>query len=141
MPTMENAPIQSYQWLRPFIPKRMQPLLRGLRVHVDALLVEGFFVNVATAEVAQRLLDHVEGDLLGVTGEGLGHVDLAELLALALESDTPGHEVVYAASPDNIGGRDLRLAAYNGQMPGTLYRLRAGDTAAEATGGVITKSQ
>ena len=36
--------------------------------------------------------------------------DLAELLALALESDTPGHEVVYAASPDNIGGRDLRAA-------------------------------
>jgi UDP-glucose 4-epimerase len=36
--------------------------------------------------------------------------DLAELLALALEADTPGHEVVYAASPDNIGGRDLRAA-------------------------------
>ncbi len=36
--------------------------------------------------------------------------DLAELLALAVEGTTPGHEVVYAAQPDNIGGRDLRAA-------------------------------
>jgi nucleoside-diphosphate-sugar epimerase len=36
--------------------------------------------------------------------------DLAELLALAAEASTPGHEVVYAAQPDNIGGRDLREA-------------------------------
>jgi len=36
--------------------------------------------------------------------------DLAELLALCVESSTPGHEVVYAASPDNIGGRDLAAA-------------------------------
>jgi nucleoside-diphosphate-sugar epimerase len=36
--------------------------------------------------------------------------DLAELLALAAEASTPGHEVVYAAQPDNIGGRDLRAA-------------------------------
>ncbi|CCH86270.1 putative NDP-sugar epimerase [Modestobacter italicus] len=34
--------------------------------------------------------------------------DLAELLVLAVESDTPGHEVVYAAAADNAGGRDLR---------------------------------
>jgi nucleoside-diphosphate-sugar epimerase len=36
--------------------------------------------------------------------------DLAEILALAAEASTPGHEVVYAAQPDNIGGRDLRTA-------------------------------
>jgi UDP-glucose 4-epimerase len=36
--------------------------------------------------------------------------DLAELLALCAEADTPGHEVVYAASPDTIGGRDLHAA-------------------------------
>ena len=36
--------------------------------------------------------------------------DLAELLALCVESETPGHEVVYAAAPDNIGGRDLAAA-------------------------------
>jgi UDP-glucose 4-epimerase len=34
--------------------------------------------------------------------------DLAELLALCVAQPTPGHEVVYAASPDNIGGRNLR---------------------------------
>lgn len=36
--------------------------------------------------------------------------DLAALLALCVEEPTPGHEVVYAVSPDNIGGRDLRSA-------------------------------
>src|SRR4051812_39708388 len=36
--------------------------------------------------------------------------DLAELLALAAEATTPGHEVVYAAQPDNAGGRDLAAA-------------------------------
>jgi nucleoside-diphosphate-sugar epimerase len=33
--------------------------------------------------------------------------DLAELVRLAVESDVPGHEVVYAASPDNSTGRPL----------------------------------
>jgi len=37
--------------------------------------------------------------------------DLAELLVLAVEADTPGHEVVYAAAADNAGGRDLRAEA------------------------------
>ncbi len=36
--------------------------------------------------------------------------DLAELLALAAEGTTPGHEVVYAAQPDNAGGHDLAAA-------------------------------
>ena len=34
--------------------------------------------------------------------------DLADALVLAVESDLPGHEVFYIASPDNVGGRDLR---------------------------------
>jgi nucleoside-diphosphate-sugar epimerase len=33
--------------------------------------------------------------------------DLAELLVLAAAGDTSGHEVVYAAQPDNIAGRPL----------------------------------
>ena len=33
--------------------------------------------------------------------------DLAELIRLAVESDLPGHEVVYGASPDNSTGRPL----------------------------------
>jgi len=36
--------------------------------------------------------------------------DLAELVVLATEAGTPGHEVVLAAQPDNIGGRDLAAA-------------------------------
>jgi UDP-glucose 4-epimerase len=34
--------------------------------------------------------------------------DLADALCLAAESDLPGHEVFYIASPDNVGGRDFR---------------------------------
>jgi UDP-glucose 4-epimerase len=36
--------------------------------------------------------------------------DLADLVLLAVEADTPGHEVVVAAAADNIGGRDIRAA-------------------------------
>ena len=33
--------------------------------------------------------------------------DLADAIVLAAESDLPGHEVFYIASPDNVGGRPL----------------------------------
>jgi nucleoside-diphosphate-sugar epimerase len=31
--------------------------------------------------------------------------DLADAIVLAAQSDLPGHEVFYIASPDNVGGR------------------------------------
>ena len=36
--------------------------------------------------------------------------DLADALVLAAESDLPGHEVFYIASPDNVGGRPFEAA-------------------------------
>ena len=36
--------------------------------------------------------------------------DLADAIVLAVQSDLPGHEVFYIASPDNAGGRDLAAA-------------------------------
>jgi len=33
--------------------------------------------------------------------------DLADAIRLSVESDLPGHEVLYIAAPDTIGGRDL----------------------------------
>jgi len=33
--------------------------------------------------------------------------DLADAIVLAAESELPGHEVFYIASPDNVGGRDF----------------------------------
>lgn len=33
--------------------------------------------------------------------------DLADAIVLATDSDLPGHEVFYIASPDNVGGRDF----------------------------------
>lgn len=46
--------------------------------------------------------------------------DLAELIVLAAESSTTGHEVVYAAQPDNLMGRalnELLSAAYGDSAP------------------------
>ncbi|WP_111768576.1 NAD-dependent epimerase/dehydratase family protein [Nakamurella deserti] len=36
--------------------------------------------------------------------------DLADLIVRAVESDSTGHEAVFAAAADNIGGRDIRAA-------------------------------
>src|SRR5918911_3271488 len=36
--------------------------------------------------------------------------DLADAMVLAAESDLPGHEVFYIASPDNVGGRPLEAS-------------------------------
>ncbi len=47
--------------------------------------------------------------------------DLAELIALAAEASTAGHEVVYAAQPDNMGGRDL-AAAVSASYPDVALR-------------------
>lgn len=47
-------------------------------------------------------------DAPSITGWAYVHArDLAELLVLAAAGDTIGHEVVYAAQPDTIGGKDL----------------------------------
>ncbi|MCS5735437.1 NAD-dependent epimerase/dehydratase family protein [Herbiconiux daphne] len=54
--------------------------------------------------------------------------DLADLIVLAVGSSTPGHEVVYAAAADNIGGRDLAdaMARLHPEVPvGPLERVDA----------------
>jgi nucleoside-diphosphate-sugar epimerase len=46
--------------------------------------------------------------------------DLADAIVLAAESDLPGHEVFYIASPDNAGGRDFAATLhqfYGDQIP------------------------
>ncbi len=44
--------------------------------------------------------------------------DLADAIVLAAESDLPGHEVFYIASPDNVGGHDFAavLKTYYGDQ-------------------------
>jgi nucleoside-diphosphate-sugar epimerase len=46
--------------------------------------------------------------------------DLADAMVLAVESDLPGHEVFYIASPDNVGGRPFAETVkkyYGDQIP------------------------
>ncbi|QNK81011.1 NAD(P)-dependent oxidoreductase [Nakamurella sp. PAMC28650] len=51
--------------------------------------------------------------------------DLADAIVLAAESDLPGHEVFYIASPDNVGGHDF--AAVLRQYYGDKIELRPTD--------------
>ncbi len=56
--------------------------------------------------------------------------DLAEAIRLAVESDLPGHEVFYIASPDNATGRplaELVAAAYGDGVPLREDRLARPD--------------
>lgn len=50
-------------------------------------------------------------------------LDLADAIVLAAESDLPGHEVFYIASPDNVGGRDF--AALVRKYYGDAIEVRA----------------
>lgn len=52
-------------------------------------------------------------------------LDLADAIVLAVTVDLPGHEVFYAASPDNVGGRDFAAAVH--EHYGTTIELRAID--------------
>lgn len=49
--------------------------------------------------------------------------DLADAIRLAMESDLPGHEVMYVANPDTIGGRDLH-ASWRAAFPESETELR-----------------
>ncbi|MBA3349695.1 MAG: NAD(P)-dependent oxidoreductase, partial [Actinobacteria bacterium] len=51
--------------------------------------------------------------------------DLADAMCLAVESNLPGHEVFYIASPDNAGGRDFASAVR--EHYGDKVELRAVD--------------
>jgi len=49
--------------------------------------------------------------------------DLAEAIRLAVECDLPGHEVLYIAAPDTVGGRDLH-ASWRSAYPSAATELR-----------------
>lgn len=63
--------------------------------------------------------------------------DLADLIVAAVRTETPGHEVVYAAAADNFGGRDLAAEVrrlHPGIPIGPLDRVDAsGISSAKAT--------
>ncbi len=65
-------------------------------------------------------------------------LDLADALVLAVESDLPGHEVFYIASPDNVGGRDFAAAVH--EHYGDSVELRAVDRV-DASGISSAKAQ
>jgi len=64
--------------------------------------------------------------------------DLADAIVLATESELPGHELFYIASPDNVGGRDFNLIFK--QFYGDKIELRSVDRT-DASGISSAKAQ
>jgi UDP-glucose 4-epimerase len=65
---------------------------------------------VLTAAECREFQPQVAADLRTGSFNQWSYVDtedLGDLIALAAAADTPGHEVVYAAQPDNLTGRPL----------------------------------
>lgn len=62
--------------------------------------------------------------------------DLAEAIRLAVESNLPGHEIMYVANPDTIGGRPLR-DSWRAAYPDAPTELRPVDR--EDASGISTR--
>ena len=68
---------------------------------------------VQTPDNYERNLGPLVRDPLQTTAGLWAYIDvedLADAIVLAVQSELPGHEVFYIASPDNAGGRDLAAA-------------------------------
>ena len=65
--------------------------------------------------------------------------DLADAIVLAAESDLPGHEVFYIASPDNVGGRPFEQIVK--QYYGDAVELKAPLPREDASGISIAKAE
>jgi UDP-glucose 4-epimerase len=81
---------------------------------------------VQNADTYERNLGPLLADPARPSVTGWAYIDaddLAEAIRLAVESDAPGHEVVYIAADDTIGGRDLH-AAWQAAYPGASTVLR-----------------
>ncbi len=67
------------------------------------------------------------------SGNGWSYIDvydLAQAIRLAVESELPGHEVFYIASPDNATGRplaELVASAYGNRVPLREERMARAD--------------
>jgi nucleoside-diphosphate-sugar epimerase len=71
---------------------------------------------VQDVESYERNLGPIVRDPSVLVGNFCSYIDvydLAEAAVLAVESDQPGHEVVYVASPDTIGGHPLEEVVRN----------------------------
>lgn len=65
--------------------------------------------------------------------------DLADAMVLAVESDLPGHEVFYIASPDNVGGRPFEKIVR--EYYGHEVEIKTPLPREDASGISITKAQ
>jgi len=75
---------------------------------------------VQNADTYERNLGPFLADRSKASVTGWAYIDaddLAEAIRLAVESGAPGHEVVYIAADDTVGGRDLH-AAWRAAYPG-----------------------
>ncbi|MBV8886391.1 MAG: class I SAM-dependent methyltransferase [Chroococcidiopsidaceae cyanobacterium CP_BM_RX_35] len=138
--TFEEAPVQSWQWLRPLLPKRLQPYFRGLRKRLELRklsLEEPFRSLYPFTQVSQGRLDNlaqlavrieeegVEGDIVecGVLDGGS-----AALMAYATR-ECPNRKIhlfdAWSGLPPS-GAKDGESGKkWSGQVVGSPHRVRA----------------
>ena len=135
------APQQSWRWLRPFIPKRLQPALRGLRKRYQRMFMKldepyrSVFPFTQSHPVRQQNLVRL-GDLIvkenipgGIVECGVLDGGTAALMAWASRNATPAREVhlfdAWEGLPETTAEDGAEAKAWTGQVVGSPTRVIA----------------
>ena len=135
------APEQGLQWLRPFLPKRLQPALRGLRKRYQRMFMKleepynTVFPFTQAHEVRQHNLvrladlvvkDHVPG---GIVECGVLDGGTAALMAWASRTAQPAREMhlfdAWQGLPETTADDGVAAAKWTGEVVGSPTRVQA----------------
>lgn len=134
--THANSPIDPYALSKLFGEQLCDAACR--RAEIDAVSIRATWV--ITPETYAANLGPITADPTIGSAVFWSYIDvrdLADLIVLATEQPVSGHEVVFAAAEDNIGGRDIRNAIETAYPDVTIDRIERAD----AGGYDITKAR
>jgi O-methyltransferase len=138
---LHYAPQQSWRWLRPFIPKRLQPALRGLRKRYQRMFMKleepykSVFPYTQSHPVRQHNLVRL-GELIvkenipgGIIECGVLDGGTAALMAFASRDSNPARPVhlfdAWEGLPETTVEDGAEAAAWTGQVVGSPTRVIA----------------
>jgi O-methyltransferase len=135
------APQQSWRWLRPFIPKRLQPALRGLRKRYQRMFMKleepykSVFPYTQSHPVRQQNLVRLGAliDVESIPGAivecGVLDGGTAALMAWATRDSKPARAVhlfdAWEGLPETTAEDGAEAAAWTGQVVGSPTRVIA----------------
>jgi O-methyltransferase len=136
-----NAPTQSWRWLRPFIPRRLQPVLRGLSKRYQRMFLDleepyrSVFPFTQSHPVRQRSLVRlaervVDENVPGAMVEcGVLDGGTAALVAWASREARPPRPIhlfdAWEGLPETTPEDGLQAAVWSGQVVGSPTRVAA----------------